>query len=128
MATRKNVGGNEVRAWAKSEAGQAFLADWAAKADKDVPTVGERGRFAKDLVDAFHAANKKARYTANHVETRKISGIRETSNGRKIPVTVTATLAEVRAFAKAEGMPIGDRGRVSKDVYAAFAARPKVTA
>lgn len=111
MASRRNVGGNEVRAWAKAEG----LA------------VGERGRFSAELVEAFHKANKKVRYTANFVPTRKISGVRETESGRKVPVTVTATLAQVREFAQAEGLAIGARGRVSQDVLAAFAARPKAT-
>lgn len=111
MASRKNVGGNEVRTWAKAEG----LA------------VGERGRFSQELVDAFHKANKTVRYEPNHVPTRQIQGMRETSNGRKVPVKVTATLAQVRAFAKAEGLTVGSRGRVSQEVYAAFAARPKTT-
>lgn len=127
MASRKNVGGSEVRTWAKSDEGKAFLASWAAENEVEVPTVGERGRFAEALVTAFHKANPKIRYEAKHVPTRQISGTRETSNGRKIPVKVTATLAEVREFAKAEGMPVGSRGRIASEVYAAFAARPKAT-
>lgn len=112
MARRVEVSGSEVRAFAKAEGIE----------------VGARGRFSKELVDAFHKANKGKRYMPNHVPTRKISGTRETANGRKVPVTVTATLAEVRAFAKDAGLPIGARGRVSRPVLAAFAARPKVSA
>lgn len=127
MASRKNVGGNAVRTWAKSDEGKAFLATWATENEVEVPTVGERGRFAEALVTAFHKANPKVRYEAKHVPTRQIQGVRETSDGRKYGVKVTATLAEVRDFAKAEGLAVGSRGRISQEVYAAFAARPKTT-
>lgn len=110
MAKRREVGGSQVRAFAKEQGLE----------------VGTRGRFSQELIDAFHKANKSVRYVPNHVPTRKISGMREVSNGRKVPVTVTATLTEVRAFAEAEGLAIGKRGRVSQDVLSAFAARPRV--
>jgi hypothetical protein len=112
MAKRRSVGGSEVRTWAKEQGRE----------------VGTRGRFSDDLVKDFHKANTAVRYEPNHVPTRKISGTRVTESGRKVPVTVTATLSEVRAFAQAEGLPIGKRGRVGADVLAAFAARPKVNA
>lgn len=128
MAKRRSVGGSVVRTWALSDEGQALLSEASEKAGKDLTVVGDRGRFAQELVDAFHKANKGSQYTPNFVPTRKITGTRETETGRKQSVTVTATLAEVRAFAKAEGLTIGERGRVSKEVLSAFAARPKVTA
>jgi len=138
MASKRNVGGSRVREFLLSEDGQAALvaAQEAAEAKgekfpKPLTEVGARGRFSAAQIEVFHKANKRERYTANHVEARKITGTREGSNGRKQTVTVSATLPEVRAWAEspegiAAGVKVGSRGRIGKDVLSAFAARPRV--
>jgi hypothetical protein len=115
---RKSVDGAAVREWANSEAGAAALA-------AEGLTVGARGRFSEKVVDLFQKSTKQ-KYEVGLVATRKISGIRvNPDTGRKTPVTVSATLPEVRAWAQAEGLTAGARGRLSEGVLAAFAARPK---
>lgn len=109
MARKRSVGGAEVRAWAQSAGVE----------------VGQRGRFSAELVEAFHKANPKVRYETGHVPVREIKGIRISASGRKVPVTVKASVPEVRAFAAEAGLSVGQRGRLSSEVYAAFAARPK---
>jgi len=127
MARKTEVSGSVVRTWANSEDGQAFMTAWAAEQDgREVPTVGARGKFSQTLIDLFHKANKGQKYVTKLVPTIKVKGVRVSDSGRKTPVQVTATLAEVRAFAEAEGLPVGARGRVSQDVLTAFASRPKV--
>lgn len=117
MARKTPVGGNVVRAWAQSDEGQAVL----AQAETPV-TVGLRGKFSQPLIDAFHKANPTQKYEVGHVPTIKVKGVRTASNGRRYGATVTTTLTEIRAFAKAEGLPIGDRGRIAKEVKEAFVA------
>jgi len=125
MARKTSVNGSAVRTWAQSEDGQAFLTTWATENEVDVPTVGARGKFSAALIAAFHKANPTSRYEVGHVQSVKVSGTRVTSNGRKIPVTVNATLPELRAFAQSQGLSVGARGRISAEVKAAFAAQPK---
>jgi hypothetical protein len=115
---RKSVNGAAVREWANTEAGAAALAEAGL-------VVGTRGRFSEKVVDLFQKATKQ-KYEVGLVPTRKISGTRVTDSGRKVPVTVSATLGEVRAWAQAEGLSVGERGKVSAEVLSAFAARPKV--
>lgn len=111
MARKTVVNGAVVRAWL-SENGQA---------------VGSRGRFSQGQIDAFEDANPGQKYGVGHVEPRKITGVRiNAESGRKTPVTVKATLPEVRAWAQAQpGIQVGAKGRISDSVLAAFAARPK---
>lgn len=109
MAKRREVGPGRVREWAQ-EVGE---------------TVGSRGRFSAELLEAFHKANPRERYAVGKQEGRKITGSRETSNGRKVPVTVVATIADVRAWARAEGVQVGARGRIAPEVLSAFAAAPR---
>lgn len=118
MARKTEVGGSVVREWANSEAGQAVLAEKGL-------AVGLRGKFSEGLLEQFHKANPRQKYVTGHVPTRSIQGTRVTDGGRKIPVKVNATLTEVREFAKAQGLPVGTRGRISAEVFAAFAATPR---
>jgi hypothetical protein len=116
---RKSVNGSAVREWANSEAGAAALAEAGL-------TVGTRGRFSEKVVELFQKSTKQ-KYEVGLVPTRKISGVRvNPDTGRKTPVTVSATLGEVRAWAAGQpDLAVGARGRVSQEVLTAFAARPK---
>lgn len=109
MASKRTVGPSAVREWA-TEAGVQ---------------VGARGRFSAELLDQFHAANPKVKYTVGHVEGQTIKGVRVTASGRTIPVQVKATPAQVREWADAQGLDVGARGRISAEVKAAFAATPR---
>lgn len=120
MARKTEVSGSVVREWANSEAGKAAL----AAADL---TVGLRGKFSAKVITLFEKENKGKRYVEKLVPTVRVKGVRVSESGRKVPVTVVATMSEIRAFAAAEGLPIGERGRVSQTVLSAFAARPKAT-
>jgi uncharacterized protein with GYD domain len=125
MASKRVVGAGAVREWAQSEAGQAVLT-------AEGLTVGARGKFSEKLLDAFHKANRGVKYGVGHVEPVSIKGSRKTEAGRTVPVTVKATLSEVRAWAQSEeaqaaGVTVGARGRVSSATLAAFASRPKTT-
>jgi hypothetical protein len=122
MAHKVIVGGSTVRTWATSTEGQDFLVKWAAENQVDVPNVGGRGRFNEALLTAFHAANKGKKYQAGHDKKIKVSGMRPNSAGGKTPLTVTTTPAEIRAFAKSQGLAVNDKGRISAEVRAAFVA------
>lgn len=90
--------------------------------------VGTRGRFSAKQVDDFQKATGKV-YVKGYVEPRTIKGTRvNPETGRKTPVQVKATDAEVRAWAQAEGLAAGSRGRLPQAVLSAFAARPKAAA
>lgn len=112
MARKTVVNGAVVRAWLSAN-GEA---------------VGSRGRFSQAQIDAFEAANPRQKYGVGHVEPRAIKGTRISESGRKTPVTVKATLPEVRQWAQAQpGIQVGTKGRISDSVLAAFAARPKAS-
>lgn len=109
MAKKQSVGGSEVRAWLREQGEQ----------------VGSRGRLSAEQIGAFEKATGK-RYEVGHVATRRITGVRVTDSGRKVPVTVNASIGEVRAWAQSAGLDVGSRGRIAPTVLSAFAARPKV--
>lgn len=128
MAKRTEVGAAAVREWfaGLSEAERTFIPKGATEAV--TLSVGARGKLSEHVVAAYEAATKN-RYVAGHVESRKITGKRPDSNGRMRSVTVTATVPEIREWAKtpeaaAAGVKIGARGRVSSATIAAFVARP----
>lgn len=108
MAKKQSATGAEVR---------AFLTEQGV-------TVGTRGRFSAEQVEAFETATGK-KYVVGHVVPRTIKGTRVSDSGRKTPVQVKATLPEVRAWAQAEGLAVGAKGRISADVLTAFASKPK---
>lgn len=116
---KKVVNGSVVRAWATSPEGQAILS-------AEGLTVGKRGRFDSKLITAFQKATGQ-KYGVGHVEPRKVSGVRvNAETGRKTPVTVKATLPEIRVWAQAQpGLNVGSKGRIADSVLSAFAARPK---
>jgi hypothetical protein len=114
---RKTVNGAAVRAWAQTDEGAAALAEAGL-------TVGSRGRFSQAVQDLFRKSTGSA-YEVGKVTTVKVSGIRVSESGRKVPVQVNATLSELRAFGRENGFEVGSRGRVSAELKAAFAAAPR---
>lgn len=116
MARKTEVAGSVVREWANSEAGKSALA-------AEGLTVGVRGKFSAKVITLFEKENKGKRYVEKLPRSIKVKGIRESASGRKVPVQVTATMPELRAFALANGG--GARGRISEDTLRAFAAQPK---
>ena len=126
MARKTDVNGSVVRAWATSEAGQEFMAAWAAEdASREVPTVGTRGKFSQTLIDLFHKANKGQRYVTKLAPTIKITGRVINENGKNVARTVHVTPADLRAFALAEGLAEGSRGKLPEAVKQAYLARPQ---
>ena len=131
MAAKRPVGAPRVREWFGSAEGQTFLAEFAEKKKLDPATltIGHRGKLSEHVIAAFHAANKREVYTVGHKPAVKITGKRENAGGQKRTVTVSATLGEIRDWAKspegvAAGVKVGSRGRVSEAVKLAFVARP----
>lgn len=110
MAKKIEVGASEVRTWATEQG----------------LTTGSRGRFSAELIEAFHAAHPRRVYSPNLPVSVTVKGTRVSESGYKTPVSRKTTLGEVRAFALAEGLSVGKRGRVSQEVLSAFAASPKV--
>lgn len=115
MAKKVSAGGAEVR---------AFLVAQGV-------TVGSRGRFSAEQVEAFEKATGK-RYVVGHVEPITVKGTRVSDSGRKTPVSRKTTLSEVRTWAQspeaaALGVQAASKGRIAAPVLAAFAAHaPKV--
>ena len=129
MAAKTQVPGSVVRAWANSEAGQAFIAEWVAAAPEGetrvAPTVGKRGKFSQVLIGLFHAANKGQRYVEKLTPTIKISGRVINENGKNVARTVHVTPEDLRKFAHAEGLAQGERGKLPEAVKQAYLARPQ---
>lgn len=78
--------------------------------------VGERGRFAPSLVKAFNDASDVKYVEGGHVHSVTVTA--KSKNHRKITRQVNP--AEVRAAAKAAGIEVGDRGRLSRDLFERF--------
>ena len=89
-----------------------------------------RGRMALDLVHAFNKANKrrKVQYvTGTGQSTRTQEYAFTTAAGRESKFT--AVPSEVRAWAKEQGLTVGERGRFTQEVRNAYGqAHAKVRA
>ena len=94
---------------------------------------GARGRFGKEGVAALDAARKSGVVFADDVKVVKAPKAVETVKVKApavpaqavaspAPAAAPASLnaAEVRAWAKGKGLPVGERGRIKPDVIAAF--------
>ncbi|WP_203337171.1 histone-like nucleoid-structuring protein Lsr2 [Nocardioides limicola] len=53
---------------------------------------------------------------------RKVSATRRTRRGRGAAATSAGSTAEIREWARANGFEVSDRGRISEEVRAAWAA------
>lgn len=100
---------------------------WLAENGEDVG--GKRGRLKNDQIAKFNDAHKSAPYAAGkRVETRKITGTRTLSNGKKVPRTVTVSLGEVRTGLNEAGISVSPVGRIPENYMKAFASGPEAMA
>lgn len=106
MASTKTASPAEVREWAKENGLK----------------VGTRGKLPPEVIQQFNKGRRVKYRVGEFEKTIQVRGIRVNGNGRKVPVRRTATPAEIRAAASANGVDLGERGRLSADVKAAFAA------
>lgn len=82
--------------------------------------VGTRGRFSAELIADFNKG-RKVKYTPRAFKpTVKVTALRENAKGGKTPVSRQINVAEARAYAAANGLKVGTRGRVTEDVLKAF--------
>lgn len=88
---------------------------WAAE---NGLTVGDRGRLSPEVREAFAKANPKAKYVVGH-KTPKTEIFVAKREG-KTPIRKSIVAAEVRAWAKENGQPVGQRGRITPEVKAAY--------
>ena len=100
----------------------ASPAEVRAWATENGLTVGTRGKLPPEVIKGYNDSHKVKYVQAAFVQTRKITGTKPDKNGRNRSVTVTATTAEVRDAAVQAGLAKPGRGRLSNEVFAAFAA------
>lgn len=113
MASKiRNATGDQVRAWAKEQGIE----------------VGERGRFAQSLQDAFNKAHKgQARYAPGNVKMVDLKvSVTSQKTGKVRKEMKSFTPDEVRDLAReTEGLTVPSRGPFSKAVLAAAAENYK---
>lgn len=91
----------QVRAWAE---GEGLIGK------------GQRGRLGKSVIKAYNA-----KHGVKHSESKYTKTVKHTvkpAKGRKIERTLV--IGEVRAAAKAAGVPVGPQGTLSKAVLDAY--------
>lgn len=111
MATITAVTAEDVRAWARNKG----------------LDVAEHGRLSGETIAAYNKGRKHT-YAPTMVQADvsrviEVPGFRLGKNGRKVRVTEKVTNAEVRAWARENGLDVGDRGRIPAEVLAAFGSR-----
>jgi hypothetical protein len=86
-------------------------------------TVGKRGLLNPAAVEAFNKAHKgKAKYEpASYVETVEVKAMKVNASGRKTPIRKHVNIAEAREAAKANGVEVGERGRLALPILQAHA-------
>lgn len=85
--------------------------------------VGTRGRLHPAVRAAFDKAHKGVRYEVGHKEAKtvKVTAIKTSDKGRKVPVTKKVDIAAARKAAEDAGLPVGKRGMPSKAILMGFA-------
>jgi len=116
MASTKIVPASTVRQWAVENLTKI------EGLPKDYQ-IGERGRLHPLVREAFTKANKGVRYDVGHKEAKtvKVTAVKTTESGRKVPVTKKVNISEARAAAKKAGVLVGERGMPQKAILLAFA-------
>jgi hypothetical protein len=88
--------------------------EWAES--KSLITAGQRGRLGTAVIDAYNAEHPKAKYPTTY-RPKAPKAVKHTvvveRNGRKVPVTRSLPLVEVRKVAQAAGLA-GARGILTK--------------
>lgn len=108
----KTASADEVRVWGTLNMGSA-----AVKMS--------RGRISREVIEAYNSAHPRRKYMGNPERMVKITTTRQITDKagrtRSVPVTKTATVREVRAWAVDHGYADMTRGRMTLDTYGAFA-------
>jgi hypothetical protein len=102
---------SEVRAWAVAQG--------------LIPATQDRGRLHPDVFNAFNEGKPKgAQYVVGHKEPKvvEVKVATKDARGRNRTAKVKVNPAEARAYGKANGLPVGERGVVPGPVLQAFAA------
>ena len=97
----------------KVTASPASVREWASEQGIKV---GTRGKFSRDLIRAFNKAHAVKYSPGNHVAAVKHTAKPDKGRAK----TLTINVAQVRAAAAEAGVPVGDRGRVSKAIKDAY--------
>ncbi len=79
---------------------------------------GTRGRLNPALVSAFNAKHKGSNAYKEGASVETVTVKAKPAKGRTIVRTVN--VAQVRAAAKAAGLPVGARGRVPAEMLSAY--------
>jgi hypothetical protein len=116
MASTKIVTASVVREWAKG----TDLTQIEGLPENY--QIGTRGRLHPAVRAAFDKAHKGVRYEVGHKEAKtvKVTAIKTTDKGRKVPVTKNVNISEARKAAKAAGLPVGERGMPNKAILLGF--------
>lgn len=93
-----------------------LVREWAAENGLPAQPVGTRGRLPKATIEAFNKAHPRGKFLGNPAPKVTLSAKPEKGRTR----TRTATVAEVRAFAVANGLAKPSRGRLSNEAKRAF--------
>lgn len=114
MASSKIVTASVVRTWAKEN---LSTIDGLPEGYE----VGTRGRLHPAIRKAFDA-QRGVRYEVGHKQpkTVKVTAVRTTDNGRKVPVTKHVNISEARKAAQKAGVPVGERGMLNKAILLGF--------
>lgn len=97
---------------------------WAARKGIEVAA---HGRLSAEVIDAYNKGRKNT-YSATMVQPNlspvlSVPGYKIGKGGRKTRVTEKVTASEVRAWARDNGIDVGDRGRIPAEVLVAFGNR-----
>lgn len=100
---------DDVRAWGRARGFQ----------------VADRGRLSHELIAAYNKGRKHT-FVQTHAPVAQpitvVVGSKADKRGREKPVTETVTAGPIRAWAKANGVELGQRGRIPASVVEAYGA------
>jgi len=99
----------------------ATVREWAV--EQGLVKSGQRGKLSADVIEAFEKANpgqkydKEAAVLAKRVE---VKAMRTNASGRKTPITRKVIVSEVRQAARAAGVSVPTKGRLTAPVLEAY--------
>lgn len=101
MSSTKSVNPSVVRAWATEQG----------------ITTGSKGKFSKAVIDAYNAANPKARYRQGKFVKSHLTVVKRAG---RAPLRVNVNHTEARKALVAAGVEVPARGRLSNAAVEAF--------
>ena len=96
--------------------------DWARNKGIEVK---EKGRLSADLVARYNKGRKNVYVTEQRITVRVVTLASKVADkaGRNRSRAETVKVREVRSWAKRNGFDLGDRGRLPRAAFDAFAMR-----